>query len=319
MNKPAIRSILVIHREIEQLQNILEQHLADVAVYYASSAQQITQCLEQHQPEAVFALNSRYFDNDSIRNAAHYPSVKWFHVAGSGIDHIMPWQAQDTMLSNGAGVLARYLAETVLGAMLAMNNNLHLYKTQQLSNTWQQHGFTPLCEQTLLIVGLGAIGEKVADNAKALGMKVMATRRKDTPYKNVDELYNDKQLADVIGQADIVTLHIPYSEENHDLFDQQMLLKMKKGACLINTARGGLVNEQALHHALTSGHLKAAFADVFKTEPLVEDSPLWQLENLFISPHMADSVHGFEQKYFQFFVNNVKLYNAGKDIKNQLK
>ena len=115
-----------------------------------------------------------------------------------------------------------------------------------------------------------------------------------------------------------MTLHVPYSVENHDLFDHEMFGCMKQGACFINTARGGLVDETALLEALTTKHLKAAFIDVFKQEPLPKESALWLLENIFISPHMADSVHGFERKYLDFFAMNLALWNKGQKIKNQL-
>lgn len=175
-----------------------------------------------------------------MRFAGLYPSVRWFHVGGSGIDKMFPWCSENAIMTNGAGVLARYLAETVLGAILAMNNNYLQYQKQQFNKQWLCHHFKPLCEQTLLIVGLGAVGSKVADNAKALGMRVIATKRTVIDCPNVDALFADSELGEVIDQADFITLHLPLSADTRHLIDAPMFNRMKKSACLVNTPEGVL-------------------------------------------------------------------------------
>ena len=222
------------------------------------------------------------------------------------------------MITNCAGVLAKYLAETVAGGMLALNNFLPDYFQQQQDKLWRAKSFRPLCEQTLLIVGLGAIGGYVADIAKALGMRVMATRRSNTPHPSVDQLFKAEQLSDIIGNADYVSLHLRLDDETHHLFDQTMLGRMKPGARIINTARGGIVDQQALIHSLKTNHIAAAFLDVFEQEPLSVNSPLWEMSNVIITPHCADNTIGYATKFADHFCDNLARWNAGASLHNQL-
>ncbi|MFT5708360.1 MAG: D-2-hydroxyacid dehydrogenase (NADP+) [Oceanospirillaceae bacterium] len=311
-----ITSILIIHAYKGQFSDILEGQHPEIEFHYAQNSEEVEQLLPKAQPQAVFSINHGELPPSTMRMAGLYPSVQWFHVGGSGIDKMLPWSNDYALMTNGAGVLARFLAETVLGAMLAMNNNLQHYLQQQVKNNWQPREFKPLCEQTLLIVGLGAVGERVADNAKALGMRVIATRRSAQNYCNVDQLYREDQLLEALAQADFVSLHLPLNEQTAGSFSYDVLSAMKQGACLINTARGGIVDEDALQTVLKHGPLKAAFFDVFAQEPLASDSPLWQFENLMISPHMADGVYGFERHYLQFFSENITCWNTGETLKN---
>ena len=317
MREP-IQSVLVLHDQPSQLQGILEAQHPQVDVFYAQDTRQVESILAEHNPQACFSINCPALPPSTMRMAGLHRSVKWFHVGGSGIDKMLPWGEDNALMTNGAGVLAQYLAETVTGAILSLNNNFQLYQTQQSNRVWQQHLFKPLCEQTLLIVGLGAVGERVAANAKALGMRVIATKRSNSEFKNIDALYLDSHLDEVIEQADFVSLHLPLSENTGNLIDEKMLRRMKKGACLINTARGGIVCEKSLITMLRTGHLKAAYFDVFAQEPLPVDSPLWSIDNLMITPHMADGVFEFEKKYFQFFSDNLARWNTNQALLNQL-
>lgn len=316
--RESIQSVLVLHDQPSQLQGILEAQHPQVDVYYAQDTVQVQTILEEHNPQACFSINCPVLPPSTMRMAGLHPSVKWFHVGGSGIDKMLPWSKDNALMTNGAGVLAQYLAETVIGAVLSLNNNFSLYQSQQNNCVWQQHLFKPLCEQTLLIVGLGAVGEQVATHAKALGMRVIATKRSNSEFKQIDALYLDSQLDEVIEQADFVSLHLPLSDNTRNLIDEKILKKMKNGACLINTARGGIVCEKALTSVLKSQHLKAAYFDVFVQEPLPKDSPLWSVDNLMITPHMADGVFDFEKKYLQFFSDNLTRWNTHQTLHNQL-
>ncbi len=311
-----LKDILILHAFSEHLKGILEAQFTQLNFHYAENTEQTERLLAQVNPQAVFSISHEKLPAKLLRETGLYPSVKWYHVAGSGIDKMLPWTAENAVMTNGAGVLARYLAETVLGAMLALNNHVNRYMHQQKAHQWMGHEFTPLCEQTLLIVGLGAVGERVADNAKALGMKVIATRRSTKGYKNVDQLYPEDALLNVIGEADFVSLHLPLNEQTHNSFGAKVLSAMKPSACLINTARGGIVDEQALHIALVTGALKGAYFDVFKEEPLPSNSTLWELENLIITPHMADGIKGYEKHYLRFFGENIKRWLAVKPLEN---
>jgi phosphoglycerate dehydrogenase-like enzyme len=313
-----IKSVLVMHEDASELRSLFDQHLSQIDVYYVDKPGKVKAALEGVNPDAVFAIHQPSLSGSIHREAALYPSVKWFHVGGSGVDQLLPWPGGDTVITNCAGVLAKYLAETVAGGMLALNNFLPDYFQQQQDKLWRAKSFRPLCEQTLLIVGLGAIGGYVADLAKALGMRVMATRRSNTPHPSVDQLFKAEQLSDIIGNADYVSLHLRLDDETHHLFDQTMLGRMKPGARIINTARGGIVDQQALIHSLKTNHIAAAFLDVFEQEPLAVNSPLWAMSNVIITPHCADNTIGYATKFADHFCDNLARWNSGASLHNQL-
>lgn len=314
-----IRTVLVIHDNKDQVRPVFEERAGDVAVHYVSDLDQLGPVLEKTKPEAVFSISQSTFKGSAHRPAIDYPSVRWFHVAGSGYEYIVPWDHQRVTVTNGLGILAPFLAETVLTCMLMLNGNFLSYAQQQRDHAWQQIAFTPLQGQTLLIVGLGKIGSLVAANAKALGMRVVATRRNPAPDPAVDEVHGDDALGDLIGQADFVSLHIRMSEQNRGLINAAMLATMKPGSFLINTSRGPVVDEAALVGALQQGHLGGAYLDVFEQEPLSVDSPLWDMPNVIITPHAADNVHDWVERFAHFFMNNLERWNGGGDLLNVVK
>jgi D-2-hydroxyacid dehydrogenase (NADP+) len=218
------------------------------------------------------------------------------------------------VLTNSAGVLARDLAETLTGAMLMLNSNLHRYRSQQQAGIWRPLPFTPLCEKTLLLVGVGAIGGHVADNAKALGMRVTGVRASGAPHGSVDEMHVPSRLNDLLGTADVVSLHVRADAETHHMIDVQALAAMKPGGILINTSRGSVVDESALCDALASGHLGGAYLDVFETEPLPGESPLWTLPNVLITPHAADNVADWPAHFARAFADKLERWLAGEEL-----
>ncbi len=311
-----IKSILVIHIGADSLRGQIESFFPDVLVNYADNSDAVISALQTHQPDAVFAISLQGISYKCQHTAAHYPSVKWYHVGGSGIDQLLPWSATDTLVTNCTGVLARYLSEMVMAGILSLNTHLPIYQKQQQNKTWELHQFKPICDQTLLVVGLGAIGGWVAHNAKALGMKVLATRRSDTPHASVDELFSSDKLSDVLPLADVVSIHLRLDKNTRHLFNDEMLAHMKPGAMLLNTSRGGVINEQALIDALQSGQVGSAFLDVFEKEPLPQDSPLWSMDNVIVTPHTADNVYDFEKMYLQLFCDNITNWRSGKELIN---
>jgi phosphoglycerate dehydrogenase-like enzyme len=213
-------------------------------------------------------------------------------------------------------VLAPFLAETVIGALLALNSGLVRYHEQQSQRLWRQHLFRPLTGQTLLVVGAGAIGGEVAVRASALGMRVIGLRRSAVPVAGVDEMRPPDALVASLAEADVVSLHLRLTPETRNLFDAAMFAAMKPGALFINTARGGHVVENDLQAALRSGQLGGAYLDVFQTEPLPAESPLWAVSNLLISPHSADGVKDWEARFAALFAENLACWRAGRTMRN---
>ncbi len=318
-HRPPVHRALVLHEFADDFRPLFAERLPDIECRFAGSTDDAEPLLESYEPDVVFSIRSSTFAGDLHRRAAALPSVKWFHVGGSGYDHLLPWPKSELVVTNGVGVLSRFLAETVTGAMLALNGHLFDYRTQQRRRSWQAIPFDPLCGKTLLVVGLGAIGGHVAENARALGMKVMAIRASGTPHHAVDELYGPEMLAEIIGHADVVSIHVRLNDETRRLFGRDMLMHMKPNAILINTSRGPVVDEKALAEVMQLGHLSAAYLDVFETEPLPPESPLWDLPNVLITPHASDNVSDWPIRFAAKFCDNVERWNNGEPLENLIK
>ena len=266
-------------------------------------------------PDVAFVTKSRGFHAPFHAWLLAQPSLKWLHVGGSGYDHVGPWQDKGIVLTNCAGVLAPFLAQTCLGAMIAINNNLLLYRDQQRAQQWQVVPFRPLAGQTLVIVGMGEIGRRLGAMARAIGLRVIGIRRTQGSMAEADEIRPPEALKETLAEADIVSVHLRLSDETHHMFDAGMFAAMKPGALFMNTGRGGLVDEVALLSAL-EGHLRGAYLDVFETEPLPAESPIWDHPKIFMTPHASDGTVDWEHRFTLFFVENLKRWQAGTPMIN---
>lgn len=319
MAAPGDCRVLVLHDRPEDFRELLAARFPHLTIAYATTAEAVPPALESVRPEVVFSIKQPGFPPAFHRPAVDFPTVRWFQVGGSGYEHIMPWDGERLTVTNCAGVLARFLAETVIGAMLMLNGGFLRYLDQQRRAEWRPHAFRPLAGQTLAVVGLGQIGGRVAANAKALGMRVLGVRRSASPHPAADAVYPPDALHRVLAEADIVTLHLRLDAATRHIIGREALAVMKPGALLINTARGPIVDEGALVAALEDGRLGGAYLDVFETEPLPADSPLWGLANVILTPHAADSVPDWPARFAAFFADNLERWLARRPLENVVK
>jgi phosphoglycerate dehydrogenase-like enzyme len=315
---PGKPSVLVLHDRPDDFRDLLRARFPDLAIAYATTPEEVAPALEEARPEVVFSIKQPDFPGSTHRPAVDFASVRWFQVGGSGFEHIVPWDGGRLTVTNCAGVLSRFLAETVTGAMLMLNGGFPRYLRQQAEALWAPHPFRPISDQTLLVVGLGEIGGQVAANAKALGMRVLGIRRRQEPHPAVDELLPPDALFDALARADVVSLHLRLGEETRGLFGRRAFAAMRPGALFINTARGPIVEEAALVEALRSGHLGGAYLDVFETEPLPPESPLWGFETAVLTPHASDNVTDWPRIFAAFFADNLDRWRAGEPLRNRV-
>lgn len=308
--------LLLLHDRAETHVDILQSRFPDLELAICADRATLEDILARFKPEVVFSF--KFNVNEPLPHEAifNFESVRWVHVAGAGIDHLCAWDGSRITLTNSAGVLSPYMAEYVISAMLMVNFGFPQYRNQQTRHEWRQHAWGPINQRTVLLVGLGRIGARVAARAKQNGMKVLGVRSKNEPVENVDELYPPDELADAAARADFVCLHVPLTGATRGLIDAEIFQRMKPGAWLINTARGPVVNEADLISALKEKQIAGAILDVFGTEPLPEDSPLWDLENAWITPHVSDSIADWERPMCELFCDNLERFIAGKDLQN---
>ena len=311
-----MQPVLIAHDEPDDFRDLLATRFTGVEFVYATTAQQVIEALALHDPEVAFSIKHPGFPSSAHVPIPAHPSVRWIQVGGSGFDHLLPWDSERVTVTNGAGVLAPYLAEIVTGAMLVLGCGFLNYVEQQRVRRWNPVAFTPLRDRTLLIVGFGKIGECVARNAKALGMRVTGIRATPVPHPAVNEMRGPEALHALLPAADFVSLHVRLNDVTRGLISREALTLMKPGAHLVNTSRGPVVDETALIDALHSGHLGGAYLDVFETEPLPAESPLWAMPNVLITPHSSDNIHGWPRRFAALFADNLDRWRAGEPLLN---
>lgn len=210
------------------------------------------------------------------------------------------------------------VAEHGMALLLALTKRLPQYVVNKAQHTWdrspaQQMG--SLEGQTLVIVGFGSIGRDFARRAKAFGMRVIGVSRSARPDPAVDEVCSATKLDSMLARADAVLVVAPYSKATHHMIGAEQLAACKRGAVLINLARGGLIDQVALAAALHSGQLGGAALDVTSPEPLPADDPLWDCPNLIITPHVAGACGPVGRTRLAEFIGaNVERFIAGQPV-----
>ena len=311
-----MRPVLIAHNEPDDFKDLLSKRFPDVEFVYAPSGEAVVDGLTRCDPEVVFSIKHPGLPDPVHAPIPVHPSVRWIQVGGSGFDHLVPWDESRITVTNGAGVLAPYLAETVTGAMLALGCGFLGYLEQQRARRWRPVPFTPLRGRNLLVVGFGRIGECVAGNAKALGMRIIGIRGRPAPHPAADEMHGPDALASLLPLADFVSVHVRLSDATRGLISREAISAMKQGAFLVNTSRGAVVDESALIEALRSGHLGGAYLDVFATEPLPAGSPLWSMPNVLVTPHASDNVVGWPRRFAELFADNLGRWRTGEPLLN---
>lgn len=249
------------------------------------------------------------------------PSLRWLQQTGAGADwliHAPEVAASDLVVTSASGVHAVPIAEHVLALMFTLSRRIHRFVKAQMDHEWFRRGRLGEIEGTTLgVVGLGAIGSKLAEKAKGLGMRVLGLRR--DPARGsacVDEMFGPDALHALLEQSDWVAICAALTPETAGLIGERELSAMKSTAYLINIGRGGLVDEKMLVRALLEGWIAGAGLDVFEREPLPADSPLWDMRNVVITPHFAGATPVYADRVTDIFTENLRRYQRGEPLVN---
>jgi phosphoglycerate dehydrogenase-like enzyme len=236
------------------------------------------------------------------------------------------FRAAGIRLASAQGVNARAVSEHAMSLILALARQLHFARDNQAKRHWRgmisdlSQREDELGGKTLLIVGLGRIGSRLAELARAFGMRVIAVKRDVASGAGAaDEVIPRARLLAHLPQADFVALTCPLTAETERLIDAAALAAMKPSACLINVARGRVVDEPALIAALQSGRIAGAGIDTTVEEPLPAASPLWDLPNALITPHTAGETRRYEDNVLDLLVENMdRLWRGETELRNQV-
>jgi phosphoglycerate dehydrogenase-like enzyme len=242
--------------------------------------------------------------------------LKWIQTWSAGVNNLPLEQLSERNVSitSANGVHAYPISETIFALMLGLTRKIHTYVRQQQQKQWEHADLKlEIHEKTIGVLGVGAIGLETAKIAKAFGMKVLGVRHSGKSTDYVDEMYTPDQLSDVLPQCDVVVITLPLTDETTNLFGKEQFEQIKNSSILINIGRGPIVKEDELVEALQSGKIAGAGLDVFATEPLPEDSPLWDMENVIVTPHTAGSTEHYTERVVRdVFIPNLKNYLEGE-------
>ena len=273
--------------------------------------------LAEFRPDIVYsaAFHGRVGYPRAALLGAHGP--RWIAVGGAGVDHLTPWDTGVVTVSNAAGVAAPMIAEYVMGVVLHFTLDIDGMAADRAARHWERTRLMiPLRGKTMLIVGLGHTGQAVAERAKAFGLRVIGTRARPQAMENVDEVHSPDALPDLWGKADVVVLSVPLLPGTRGLVNARALMAMKRDAILVDVSRGGVLDSAALVNAMRTGHLRGAALDVFATEPLPKENPLWGLDRVILSPHCSAVYDGWSMRSFALFLDNLERWRKGDKLFN---
>jgi glyoxylate/hydroxypyruvate reductase A len=275
---------------------------------------------------ALVAMAEVMFDVDRASSGdlpRQAPRLRWVQLSSSGVGQLVERTglgASPIVVTNAAGVHATALAEFVLFAMLYFAKRMPRVLADQRRRHWERFALDTLPGKTLGVVGLGQVGRAIARVARGAGLRVVAVRRTagaaGSGAPDVDVVYPPAGLGALLAESDYVVLIVPFTPDTAGLLGAREIALMKPGAVLINIARGQLVDEPALIDALRSGHLGGAALDVFATEPLPANSPLWDLPNVLVTPHSMSTALGENEALVELFCENLRRYLAGEALRN---
>lgn len=255
------------------------------------------------------------------------PNVRWLQATSSGIGqfvHRMEYARRmpETVFTTASGVHARPLAEFALMSMLGHVRGLLPTVHAQGEKRWKRFAGSDLEGRTVVVVGYGSIGQEIGRIAKVFGVTVLGIRRRtegvapESVY--ADELGSPSEVMNLLPRADFLVLAAPHTAETENMIGAEQLGALPQGAAIINVGRGSLIDEPALVAALASGHIGGAYLDVFAEEPLPQESPLWSMPNVLVSPHSGSTSDRENRRIVDLFCENLRRWRAGGELLNQL-
>jgi phosphoglycerate dehydrogenase-like enzyme len=259
---------------------------------------------------------------------ARAPRLAFIQSISAGTDQYArdALAAAGIRLASAQGVNAEAVAQHAMALILALTRQLHLARDNQAKRHWRgmisdlSQREDELTGKTLLIVGLGRIGARLATMARAFGMRTIATKRDASAGADAaDAVFPQERLLELLPQADAVALTCPLTPETERLINAQALAAMKPSAVLINVARGKVVDEPALVEALAARRIAAAGIDCTVDEPLPAASPLWALDNALITPHTAGETRRYEDNVIDLLVENLdRIWRGESQLRNHI-
>ena len=307
--------ILIVDPTSQVIKETLESKFPDVSVTVAKDDAEAMSYVEEAEVLSFFKVS------DALMAKAR--KLKWIQAMTTGTDYIftLPSLPKDVIITSTRGIHGPQMSEMAIMLMLALNRGLPRVVRNQNTHAWERWPGKLLLNKKVGILGSGVCAEAIALKCKAFDMEVhcVGTVKREVP--GVDFFHVRSELHDVLKQADYFVIVAPNTPENRNLIDAAALDCMKSNAFLINIGRGEIIDEPALLSALKAQKIAGAALDTFVTEPLPQDSPFWDLDNVLITPHLGGMSDIYAQQVLTVFEENLKRYLAGErtDLVNLVK
>lgn len=267
-----------------------------------------------------------YTTGDAVATYVPRPeflSASWVHCIRAGYDEFdtEAYKEAGVPLTNSSGIHGATVGELAIGYMLSQARLLHIYRDHQYENDWYRPEYDrpfTIENERLAVVGLGTLGRGIATRADALGMDVVGVRRTQEPVEGVSEIFHPDELHEAIEDARFVALAVPHTPETTGLLSTEEFELMREDSYVINVSRGPVVDESALEAALEAGEIAGAGLDVFEEEPLPEDSPLWDHEDVIISPHKGSATNRYHLDIADLVIENIDRIKNDEDLVNRV-
>jgi phosphoglycerate dehydrogenase-like enzyme len=274
-------------------------------------------------PDAEVAFTP-FVDRDVFPSATR---LRWVQSPAVGVGGLMfpELLASDVVITTARGIRARSIAEHILGVTIALARKLPVAIRAQLAHHWAQEELEgpgvdvrTLHGRRMGIVGLGAIGRELVSIAAPFGFRITAIRRRaaEPPPPGVEEVWPPDRLHDLLAQSDVVVIAAPHTPETKRLIGAVELDRIKRGALLVNVARGKMIDDAAVVAALGDGRLGGAALDVFSQEPLEPSSPYWDLPNVIVTPHVSGALRDYWTPLVALFSDNLRRFERGEPLLN---
>lgn len=253
--------------------------------------------------------------SDRVLKAA--TRLKWIQALGTGVDGIVdqPSLKEEVLVTNMHGFHGAPVSEAAIMLMLALSRDLPRSLRSQREHKWDRFPARILKDKTVAIFGVGAIAKELAPRCKAFGMTVAGITSAKREVAGFDKMYGRDELERAVRQADYLVLLTPYSQDTRGIVGAKVFAAMKPASYLVNLARGGVVDEDALIKALEEGQIAGAALDVFTQEPLPENHPFWNMKNVIITPHLGGFFDEYPNHALPVIEANLRRFLAG-DIHN---
>lgn len=291
---------------------------------FDDTLEEIVERIEERIAEATVFLGGR-LTHEQFRKGS---GLRWIHVPWAGVNALMELNGileSGLLITNSSGVMADSVADQVMAYLVMLNRSLAKQIGWQMRREWNRYTSVEhpdrriLRGMTLGILGYGSIGRAIASRARGFGMRVIALRRSAaTAEGDVEAFYTSDRLHELLAGSDFVVVALPLTAGTEGLIGIDEFRRMKPTAYLVNVARGSIVREEDLIAALQGGEIAGAALDVFAEEPLPEDSVLWNMENVIVTPHSSGGFVGFGNAVTDLFIENLTRYVEGRPMLNRV-